>query len=98
MSTKQNTTKPKPVKKEESGSNTFVNLILIAAIAAVFFGSSHIKESLQRVNKGVETLSAPLSAEPLKLDTPGNNPLCPGAVEDYDDCLDKLDRCKDTEK
>ena len=101
MSTKQTDSKDNKAKgsqKEETSSNSLINGALIVAIIVVVISSQQIKDSIVGWKAGIEHLSAPLSADPLKLDKPGKNPMCPSAVEDYESCLDKLQRCKDTEK
>ena len=98
MSSKPTEAKAKPSQKDESSSNSLINAALIVAIIVVVIASQHVKDSIVSWRAGIEHLSAPLSSEPLKLDKPGNNPMCPSAVEDYESCLDKLQRCKDTEK
>lgn len=98
MSSKESPNKAKPVAQDSTGSNGLVNIVLLAAIVVVVLASQHIKDSLGAWKLSIETLSAPLSAEPMKLDRPGSNPMCPSAVEDYESCMEKLTRCKDTEK
>ena len=91
---KENDSKPSP---QVSTSNNSVNIILVLAIVAVLLCSQHIKDRVLEVSLGIERLSAPLNSDPISLDTPGKNPMCPNAVNDYDSCLEKLQRCKDTE-
>lgn len=96
MSTKENNTKPRPVPANQPSSSLAINIILAVAIVVVFFSHSAIKEKVVRLSVGVEKLSAPMSSEPLQLNVPGKNPMCPGAVDDFESCQEKLQRCKDT--
>ena len=101
MSTKQTDSKDNKAKtsqKDEASSNSLINAALIIAIIVVVISSQHIKDSIVMWKAGIEHLSAPLSPDPLKLDKPGSNPMCPSAAEDYESCLEKLQRCIDTEK
>ena len=96
MSSKDTTSKSKSSEKEETSSNSLINIALIIAIIVVVISSQYVKDSIVAWNSGINKLSAPLSSEPMKLDKPGNNPMCPSAVEDFESCMEKLQRCKDT--